>query len=102
VSVFLGILPNLRIERGLRAGNGEILLITSSTRRIALVLALGASTFATIGVARAQTKVTSNGITGTDPVPKGCGCVAEPPPSTSSVSTSSTVAQAMLVFLGVA
>lgn len=75
-------------------------MIKTSTRRTALVLALGTSTFASIGVARAQT---TGGITGTDPVPKGCGCVvSQPAPSAASVSKTQTVTQAMLVFLGLA
>jgi hypothetical protein len=81
-------------------------VIKNSARRLTLAVTLGLSTVAAVSVARAQTtapagKVTTNGVTGTDPVPKGCGCVVQPPP-TSNVSTSSTVAQALLVFLGAA
>lgn len=73
-------------------------MIKTSARRITLALALGVSTIAAVGVAHAQS------VTGTDPVPKGCGCVTQPPSTDSAapVSTPSTVAQSMLVFLGLA
>ena len=75
-------------------------MIKTSARRFALALALGVSTVAAVGVAQAQ----STNVTGTDPVPIGCGCVmgqsAVKAPST--VSTSGTVAQSLLLFLGLA
>ena len=82
-------------------------MIKNSARRLAFVVTLGVSTVAALGVAHAQSttptgKVSPNGITGTDPVPKGC--VTQPPPTTSAATASpaSTAAQALLVFLGLA
>ena len=81
-------------------------MIKHSARRRTLAVLLGLSTVAAMGVARAQTTtpagtVTANGVTGTDPVPKGCGCVVGTTASPSA-PTSSTVGQALLVLLGVA
>lgn len=86
-------------------------MIQSNIRRFALALVLGASSVATVGVATAQTTsptggMTANGVTGTDPVPPGCGChvTSAAPASTSGTTSSSaaTAAQALLVLLGLA
>lgn len=91
-------------------------MIQSRARRIALALVLGVSSVATVSVARAQTTsptggMTTNGVTGTDPVPPGCGCHVTSGTTTPSATTTSTTttssstaaaAQALLVLLGLA
>ncbi len=87
-------------------------MIHTAVRRFALALVLGASSLAPFSTAHAQ------GITGTDPMPRGCGCkVVTPTTSTTSTTstpktsvapaadtgtTLATVTQAVLLFLGLA
>jgi hypothetical protein len=87
-------------------------LITSSARRFALALALGASFLTASRPALAQNSAApGGGVTGTDPVPKGCGCSngAMAPTGTASTSTTAPAAtttttdamiQAALLMLG--
>lgn len=89
------------------APNGERPVTQIAFRRLTLALALGISTIAASSFAHAQTTTpthtTNDGITGTDPSPRGCGCAV--PPSTNSTNpgvTSGTAAQTLLVLLGLA
>lgn len=75
-------------------------------RRLALTLALGVSFSAVPVFAHAQTvptKTTNDGITGTDPVPKGCGCIVSPSTATTQPAPASgSAVTTLLVLLGLA
>lgn len=88
-------------------------MLKSSSRRLVLTLVLGSSFLAFGSIAHAQTTstptgVSTNGVTGTDPVPTSCGCKKSDTPQTTTstttngtpVSTTGTLAQVLLTMLG--
>ncbi len=83
-------------------------MIKPFARRVTLAVLLGTSAIAAANVAYAQAApapVATNGVTGTDPVPPGCGCKivsSTTADTSSSASTTGAVIASMLVWLGIA
>ncbi|MBE7157961.1 MAG: hypothetical protein INR62_05930 [Rhodospirillales bacterium] len=78
-----------------------------AVRRLALTLVVGVSTFSLAKTAVAQESarivpvVFADGVTGTDPVPPGCGCGPKKPgTNTTTTAPTSTATQTILSLLG--